>query len=716
MDVHYLRHRQQPAAAVVPARQDEPGSAAAPALSWAQLQVLASYMPQLAWLQGSATDSACWSQVWQDWAGAEQLQAAGPDWTCQLHPDDSLNTHALWQQARAREHAEPGFACDVRLRHHSGQYRWCRVQARSFSIIDDAQPVWLLTAVDIHDRVDHEQSLQESMLAQTRMLDVSVDCIKIIRPDGSLSHMNRSGCLALGVAADSGFGMQWLNLLPPEIRQRGKRALRLAVGGKNARFDGMSVIPGQKPQFWDNILTPIKAADGNTTGILCVSRDITLQRSAELQMRDASELDDLTGLPNRRAFKGKVKQIIKHSRENHLQFGVMLLDLDHFKHINDTLGHVAGDHLLRVLSRRLASLLPTSSVLARLGGDEFAIAIRHIADETDLLNLAEIVRQQINAPITYAGKPINGGMSIGCALFPRDARDTSGLLKCADTALNDMKATGRGSVRMFSPEMHAAAIRAASQVNQAHEIVRNRQVIPYYQPKVNIDSGKIVGFEALLRWQAEDGSIQTPHTGAEAFKDYELATRISDAMQTQVFAEIARWLAQGLTVRPISINAAPVEFLRDDFAERMLRRLQHFHIPMHLVELEITEYILGDRGSELVARALTMLKQAGVRIALDDFGTGHSSFTDLRDYPVDCLKIDKSFVQRMTHERAILAIVKAMCQLGSDLSLDIVAEGIETQEQRAVLMTAGCRIGQGYLFGRAMPEHTVASLLSQPER
>ena len=398
MDVHYLRRRQQPAAAVAPVRLDESSTATPPGPGLAQLQILIQHMPQLAWLQGSATDTAYWSQSWQDWAGADQLLAAGPDWTCQLHPDDSLVIHTLWQQTRSSEQSEPAFACDVRLRHHSGQYRWCRVQARSMRVMDEEQPVWLLSAVDIHDRVDHEHSLQESMLAQTRMLDVSVDCIKIIRPDGSLSHMNRSGCLALGVAPDSGFGMQWLNLLPPEIRQRGKRALRLAVGGKNARFDGMSVIPGQKPQYWDNILTPIKTADGSTSGILCVSRDITLQRSAELQMRDASELDDLTGLPNRRAFKGKVKQIIKHSRENHLQFGVMLLDLDHFKHINDTLGHVAGDHLLRVLSRRLASLLPASSVLARLGGDEFAIAIRHIADETDLLNLAEIVRQQINAP------------------------------------------------------------------------------------------------------------------------------------------------------------------------------------------------------------------------------------------------------------------------------------------------------------------------------
>ena len=302
-------------------------------------------------------------------------------------------------------------------------------------------------------------------------------------------------------------------------------------------------------------------------------------------------------------------------------------------------------------------------------------------------------------------------MSIGCALYPRDARDTSGLLKCADTALNDMKAGGRGGVRLFSREMHEAALQAVSQVNRARQIVRDNWVVPYYQPKVDIDTGAIVGFEALLRWNCPDEGVQLPSTVSEAFKDYELASKISDTMQTKVFTDMARWLANGVAVRPISINAAPVEFLRDDFAERMLRRLNHFHIPLHLVELEITEYVLGERGSEYVARALVKLKKAGVRIALDDFGTGHSSLTDLRDYPADCLKIDKSFVQRMTQERAILAIVKAMCQLGADLSLDIVAEGIETQEQRAVLMTAGCRIGQGFLFGRAVPADEAEKLV-----
>ena len=664
-------------------------------------------LPQPAWLDmDDSAGPGFFNQAWEQFTGLALVDLQHTGWLSCLHPEDQRQAAEQWQAALS---AQQAFRHDYRLLHHSGEYRWCTFQAQASF---DAGAPRLLSCNDIHDQVLAQQMLAESVRMQTKMLDVSVDCIKIIRTDGSLSHMNKSGCEALGVAADSGFGMDWLNLLPPEIRTRGKRALRVARTGKNARFTGMSVIPGQKPQHWDNILTPMKASDGTTTGILCVSRDVTLQSEAERRLRAASDEDDLTGLPNRRAFKSYVKRTIAKSRQENRFFGLMLLDLDHFKHINDTLGHVAGDHLLRVLARRLQACLPAHSQLARLGGDEFALVMGHLNNEDELAQAAELVRQQIHAPISYAGKIINGGMSIGCALYPRDARDTSGLLKCADTALNDMKASGRGGVRMFNREMREATENAASQLERARQVVRDNLVIPYYQPKVHIATGKLIGFEALLRWHCPENGIQSPATLAEAFSDYELASKISDTIYNKVFADMATWLAQGISVPPISINAAPVEFLRDDFAERLIKRLNHFHIPRHLVEVEITEYVLGDRGSEYVARALQLLKKEGVRIALDDFGTGHSSFTDLRDYPVDCLKIDCSFVQRMTHEPAILAIVKAMCQLGADMNLDIVAEGIETQEQRAMLTAVGCRIGQGYLFGKAIPREEAERLLA----
>jgi diguanylate cyclase (GGDEF)-like protein len=559
-----------------------------------------------------------------------------------------------------------------------------------------------------------ENSLQSRFEQHDSMLAASVDCIKLLNPDGTVRHMNRSGCLALGVPVDEqAFGMPWLELLPPEIRRQGRRALAVAVTGRNARFAGKSVIAGSAPQYWDNLLTPMCDEAGQVSGILCVSRDVTAQREAELRLRQASEIDELTGLPNRRTFKQRLRSASARCRANGGHLGLMMIDLDHFKHVNDTLGHPAGDHLLRVLARRLDTLVGERGLVTRLGGDEFAVLLADIAGEQALLALAEQVSQLADSPVTYGGKVINGGMSIGCAVFPRDGRDAASLMRAADTALNDIKANGRGGVRMYCTRLQDIAEAAASQRLLARELVREGRVVPYYQPKVRLHNGGVVGYEALLRWQSVNGQVLEQGCELdEAFGDYELAVRLAEHMHNQVFADMARWGQDGLQVLPVAINASPVEFMRDDFAERLLERLRHFGVAPSLLEVEITEQVLADRGSAYVVRALRKLKQAGVRIALDDFGTGHSSLAHLGDYPIDCLKIDRSFIRRMQAEPAIRAIVAAVATLGPSLQLDLVAEGVEHEHQRLMLIEAGCLLGQGFLYSPAVSSADVAVRLA----
>lgn len=415
---------------------------------------------------------------------------------------------------------------------------------------------------------------------------------------------------------------------------------------------------------------------------------------------------------NRRAFKRHLKQSLIRSKENRTRVGMMLIDLDHFKHINDTLGHSAGDHLLKVLSKRLAGCLDLNAYISRLGGDEFAIIVNQIHSVAEMTLVAQEALKQLDAPITYAGKLINGGMSIGCAMYPDDAKDVVGLMKCADTALNDLKERGRGGARVFGQEMYELAEQKALQLDTARQILRNNAIEPFYQPKVKLDDRSLIGFEALLRWRDENNEIHLPATIVEAFNDYELASKISTTMQTKIFTDMASWIAQGINVVPISINASPVEFMRDNYAELLLKRLTSFKIPHHLVEIEITEHILAERGSEYVIRALKKLKDVGVRIALDDFGTGHSSLTRLRDYPVDCLKIDYGFVNRMNEEKSINAIVEGIAKLGPILSLDIIAEGIETDQQLESLRAVGCNLGQGFLFSKAISAEHALKMLS----
>lgn len=641
------------------------------------------------------------NRAWCEFTGSA-ADAVGSDWASLVHPDEIERCTAGWEAAQSQAH----FSFEVRLRRHTGEYRWHQVRARR-----SGPDLWFGSCTDIHDRMLSDKQHRATAEQRNDMLDVSVDCIKIIDPAGDVIHMNKSGCIALGVT-DGTFGMRWLDLLPASIRSRGQRALEQARKGHNARFAGMSVVGDAPPQYWDNILTPVIGDDGRTEAILCVSRDVTVAREAQRRLRIAGEFDALTGLLNRRSFKVRLQRRISRARKTHTGVGLMLIDLDHFKNVNDTLGHAAGDHLLRVLARRLRACMPRSAYVGRLGGDEFAILIDGVIDESQVLAAAKLVLPQLDASISYGGREINGGMSIGCAIFPRDGVNAAGLMSRADTALNDLKAGGRGGIRMFSKSMLDSAELAARQLNTARQIVRDDAIVPHYQPKVDLETGEVVGFEALLRWRHPFSSqSQPPATVAEAFKDYELATGMAAQMHAKVLQDMATWRDRGLPLLPVSINAAPVEFLRESFAARLLARLEEHRIPANLIEIEVTEHVLLERGAEAVTRALAQLNQQGVSVALDDFGTGHSSFAHLRDYPVDQLKIAPELVNRMVDEEPILAIVTAIAELGPALSVGVVAEGIETEAQRDILRRAGCRIGQGYLFGAPVPAEEVAEKL-----
>lgn len=664
-------------------------------------------LPHLIWIKRG--DTGYCNIALKDYIGAEQQNIPYYDLIKCVYQEDAEHLYNLWNNAQKTGRK---FEKECRIRDVNGDFQWFLLIAKSH-LLNAEQFDWTITCTNIHERALLLRETADSLRAHTDMLDVSVDCIKIVRPNGTVSHMNLSGCVALlGQEKVKKFDMEWLSLLPPEVRDKGQIAITSAAKGQNARFAGMSG-EGDARQYWDNILTPVVNEEGQTTSILCVSRDVTLQRIAENKLRISSERDELTGLMNRRSFKQKFKKSLLKAKNTKQNLGLMLIDLDHFKHINDTLGHLAGDHLLRILSKRLNRSCDQNTYVARLGGDEFAVVVNDLQDLEHFKKAAQTVLNQLDQPITYAGKLINGGMSIGCALYPNDAKDSSNLLKFADTALNNLKEGGRGGVRFFNQEMLEITIQKATQLETARKIVRENTIEPYYQPKVNLQTGKIIGFEALLRWQHAEFGIQLPSTVAEAFNDYELATKLAETMHVKVFSDMAHWIQCGLEVVPVSINASPVEFMRDNYAEILLKRLEKYQIPYYLIEIEITEHILAERGYIYVARALNKLKQVGIRIALDDFGTGHSSLTHLHDYPVDSLKIDCGFVHRMNSELPIHAIVQGISQLGPILSLDIIAEGIETEEQLESLKQVGCSLGQGFLFSRAIDASHVVEMLGE---
>ena len=439
---------------------------------------------------------------------------------------------------------------------------------------------------------------------------------------------------------------------------------------------------------------------------------IASEREKSQQLKWVSEHDALTGLPNRRAFQARLEQATSRATDGEGGVGLLLIDIDHFKHINDSFGHAAGDDLLRALAGRLREAVRGGDFVARLGGDEFAILAEGMKAESDLEAVCKTTLAAIQAPLDLGAHAVRPGASIGGAMFPKDSCNAADFFKAADAALYALKRSGRGGFRFFRAYMLEEVERVALQLARARLVVAENSIVAHYQPILAVDRGVITGFEALLRYRGNHGALGLPDSLEEAFADYELAAKIGELMQRAVARDIRVWRDQGLAFGRVSINASPAEFLRDDYAERLLRVLAQHGVPGACIEVEVTEHAFLGRGPEHAARALHLLKQAGVRVALDDFGTGYSSLSHMRDFPVDLIKIDRSFVREIADDEEIGALVAGVVQLARSLGLQALAEGVETEAQLQMLRSMGCQLAQGHLIGRPIAFEHVSALVS----
>jgi diguanylate cyclase (GGDEF)-like protein/PAS domain S-box-containing protein len=667
-------------------------------------------IPQMVWAMSADGNDHYYNEQWVEFTGVRLNDA--PDTRLSLvHPDDCNSATAAWEAALL---TGEDYDCEYRLRHHSGDYRWVHSRARAEPGGDAGGLAWYGVVSDIHDRKCAELALHESEALHRSILEASDDCIKLIGIDGRLEMMNQPGACAMEIDdLDHVLGREWVALWPAAARRTARAAVEAARSGRAARFTDCCPTAKGTVKWWDVVITPMTNEAGEVTRLLCISRDITAVRKATDQLRWTSEHDGLTDLPNRRSFQAHLQASTLRAMESGGSVGLLLIDLDHFKHVNDTLGHAAGDHLLRTFGQRLKNSVRGSDFVARLGGDEFAVIMERINAHDDILRAGESILDRLQDPITFEGRMISAGASIGGAAFPSDANSAHELFKSADTALYALKGSGRGGTRMFHNYMREEAQKVASQLSLARVAICEKSVVPHYQQKVNLRTGRICGFEALLRWHHPGRGMQMPDTVAEAFKDYELASKIGHLMQSKVFSDIRAWERSGVRFGTVSINASPAEFLRDDYGEKLLRRLEEYQVPGSQVEIEVTEHVFLDRGAQYVRRALHVLKEAGVSLSLDDFGTGYSSLSHLRDFPVDIVKIDRSFIAKMVDEPEIASIVSAVIDLAKSLSLEVVAEGIETVQQRDHLRAKNCSLGQGYLFGRAVVADEVPILLAR---
>lgn len=433
----------------------------------------------------------------------------------------------------------------------------------------------------------------------------------------------------------------------------------------------------------------------------------------EAGTHEGAAQDQLTGLPTWRQFEIQAGQYLDESTSAGTNLGFLLVDIDYLGDLNDLYGRDIGDLVLRLVADRLILLTAGEGLITRSGDDEFSVLVTGNVDAATLAAHAQALLSFVDLPVRIGTQQITFGLSIGASLYPRDGDTLGRLQHHALLAVNDVKARGRGGYRLFDPSMIRLGDGVTAQSNLIRGMLRDDLIYPAYQAKVSLSDGKIVGAEALMRWY-RDGVVDCgPEAFPEIFRSYDLATRVSARVQERVFQDIALWRRTGLEPPHISINVAPVEFMQDDYAEKLLARLDRFGLSARLIELELTEHVLYQNSEHYLHRALTVLRRAGMRITLDDFGTGYSSLSFLRDFPISSIKIDRSFVRQICTEPAMEVIVEAIIRFGEAVSVEVVAEGIETADQLAILQRIGCPIGQGYLFSPPVASSGFARLLSE---
>lgn len=559
-------------------------------------------------------------------------------------------------------------------------------------------------------RIDDRSGVFADTCSRLSLFDISEQGIFLISLDGNLAWMNAEAMrLAEVIDPASVIGRDWLTFWPRGERDVVSSALDTARIGIPATFAAVCPTVARTNASWEVIVSPDGPLVCGAPTMTAFIKDVTERKSAVAKLRWAATHDGLTGLANRALLYDRLQEKIERAQTEDVRFGLVAFDLDHFKQINERIGHAGGDALLRGFAARLAEILPTGGLAARFGGDEFVALIDLPAGADDVRSLVESMLDRLRLPYAHAGGAIECTASVGIAIFPIGGGSADDLYMNADIALMTGKAQEAGRALIFSGDMRQALQRRASSLEVAAAAVANGWIEPHYQPKFDLISGELCGVEALLRWRHPGGTWQAPATIAAAFDDKCLATKITEIMFGRIVADLIRWQDKACPV-PVAFNASAADFQIEDFAERLLARLDDAGVPPSLIELEVTEGVFLGDGAAHVSRVLRKLSDAGVRIALDDFGTGYASLSHLKQFPVHVIKIDRSFVSSVAVSHEDRAIVRTMIDLGKSMSIEVVAEGIEDEAQLAFLKQAGCDVGQGFYFGRAVPTGDLEAL------
>ncbi len=563
---------------------------------------------------------------------------------------------------------------------------------------------------NISERASIEADLRASRERLASVFDAVKDGLVVQSRNGSFVELNRSAENILGLKSNQVPAGHSLSDFVETVHEDGTsfnpelHPARVSVETHKPQRDVvMGLIRPDGSQRWVSINTELLFdSQGEVDLVVSNFSDITDKKASEELIWHQANYDALTGLPNRRLFQEHLETEMKKSERSNQPLALMFLDLDHFKDVNDTLGHDIGDVLLKEAARRLRSCVRASDTVARLGGDEFTIILSELDSLSSIAVVAQNILQRMSEPFQLGIDSAYVGASIGITLFPQDATDVEALLKNADQAMYSAKNQGRNRYRYFTESMQQATATRMWVANELRTALARGQFQLFLQPIVDLVDGKVSKAEALIRWRHPSRGYIDPSVFIPIAEETGVIVEIGDWVFQEVAAQLQRWRAQHREALQISINRSPVQFRTRSGGGSWADFLRRIGLPGSAIAVEITEGLLMDPNA-MVIDQLAELRDAGIQVSLDDFGTGYSAMSYLKKFDIDNLKIDQSFIRNLREDSEDMALCKAIIVMAHELNIKVIAEGVETEEQRQLLAGVGCDYAQGYLFSRPVP-------------
>lgn len=650
--------------------------------------------------------------AYQEISGLSLEQTLGTKWSMAVHPEDRDRVLAEWHDAVQDDEA---FQSEARFVREDGSLVWTRLNAgvihdgreRSRGRVQIVEDISGRKAEEEVLRVAEQALFEEKERAQVTLKSIG-DGVVTTDLQSRVTYMNPVAEVMTGWSREDAHGLPLARVFtiingktrrpaanPAEQAIKEDRTVELAANAILVRRDGSeSAI--------EDSAAPIHDRGGRVAGAVIVFHDVSKSQAMAHKMAHLAQHDFLTGLPNRVLLTERLTRAIGQAERHRKQVALLFLDLDFFKHINDSLGHAVGDRLLQSVARRLEGGVRTTDTVCRQGGDEFVILLAEIEDAQDAAHVADKLLLAFVEPHQIDEHELHVTLSIGISVYPDDGADADAVMQNADTAMYHAKENGRDNYQFFHADMNTRAVHRLSVEGSLRRALKQGEFLLHYQPQIDLASGAMTGVEALLRWRDPELGMVYPRHFIGIAENCGLIVPIGRWVLREACRQVRAWQSAGLRAVPVAVNVSAVEFRHKDFLASVALILAETGLEPRYLELELTEGILMHDAESSVS-VLQALKAMGVQLAIDDFGTGYSSLSYLKRFPIDTLKIDQTFVHDIGAESDDATIVSAVIAMGINLKQRVIAEGVETHEQLAFLRTRLCDEGQGFLFSHPLP-------------